>query len=280
MAVYAIGDIQGCYDPFCRLLEAIRFEPGSDTLWLTGDLVNRGPKSLKTLRLIRKLGDSVVTVLGNHDLHLIALANGAIRNKKNFATLDRVLAAPDRDELVDWLRRRPLLHYDEAMDTLLVHAGVYPTWSVRKALDRAAEVETALTGKRHTDFLADMYGDTPWKWRGNLKGSRRLRFIVNTFTRMRMLTSTGRLNFSFTNSPHRARHGQIPWFLYPGNAWGQTRIVFGHWSALGLIALPNLLSLDTGCVWGRQLTAIRIDRRVLRVTQVPGQAQETTTPGR
>ena len=279
MAVYAIGDIQGCYDPFCRLLEAIRFEPGSDKLWLTGDLVNRGPKSLKTLRLIRDLGDAVVTVLGNHDLHLIALANGAIPGKKNFATLDRVLAAPDRDELVDWLRHRPLLHYDEAMDTLLVHAGVYPTWPVRKALARAAEVEAALTSEDYADFLADMYGDTPWKWRGSLKGSRRLRFIVNTFTRMRMLTSTGRLNFSFTNSPHRARPGQVPWFLYPGNAWDQTRIVFGHWSALGLIALPNLLSLDTGCVWGRQLTAIRIDRRVLRVTQVPGQRRETTTSG-
>ena len=280
MAVYAIGDIQGCYDPFCRLLEAIRFEPGSDTLWLTGDLVNRGPKSLKTLRLVRELGDAVITVLGNHDLHLLALASGAIGSRKNLATLDRVLAADDLEDLVDWLRRRPLVHYDEDMDALLVHAGIYPTWSIRKALARAAEVETALRGKHYADFLANMYGDTPWKWRGSLKGSRRLRFIVNTFTRMRMLTSTGRLNFSFANSHHRARRGQVPWFRYPDNAWGETRIVFGHWSALGLIALPNLLSLDTGCVWGRQLTAIRIDRPALRVFQVPGQPQEATTPSR
>ncbi len=275
MGVYAIGDIQGCYDPFCRLLEAIRFEPGEDTLWLTGDLVNRGPKSLKTLRLVRELGDSVVTVLGNHDLHLIALASGAIGNRKNFASLDRLLAADDRDELVDWLRHRPLLHYDEDMDSLLVHAGIYPTWTIRKALARAAEVETALRSKRYVDFLENMYGDTPWKWRGTIKGNRRLRFIVNTLTRMRMLTSTGRLNFSFAGSPHRARSGQVPWFLYPDNAWGQTRIVFGHWSALGLITLPNLLSLDTGCVWGRQLTAVRIDRPALRVYQVPGQEPVT-----
>ena len=277
MAVYAIGDLHGCYEPFCRLLEAIRFAPGNDTLWLTGDLVNRGPESLKTLRLVRELGDSVITVLGNHDLHLIALASGAIGNGKPSAALKSVLTAPDRDELVDWLRHRPLLHYDEAMDTLLVHAGIHPSWSVRKALARAAEVEAPLTGKHPVDFLANLYGDTPWQWRGALKGSRRLRFIVNTLTRMRMLTATGRLSFSFAGPPQRARPGQIPWFRYPGNRWGETRILFGHWSALGLIALPKLLSLDTGCVWGRQLTAIRIDRPVLRICQVPGQAREATT---
>lgn len=277
MAVYAIGDIQGCYDPFMRLLERISFDPEEDVLWLTGDLVNRGPKSLKTLRYVRSLGDAVVTVLGNHDLHLLALASGSIDYNKRFATLERVLEAPDLDELVEWLRHRPLAHYDEGLDTLLVHAGTYPTWTARKTLARAAEVETQLRGKRYAAFLEAMYGNTPWQWHNDLKGDRRLRFIVNTLTRMRMVTATGRLNFSHSGSPYQARKGLIPWFEYEEPAWGDTRIVFGHWSALGLIALPKLLSLDTGCVWGRQLTAARVDRSVLRVYQVEGEKAEANS---
>ena len=271
MAIYAIGDVQGCYDPFRRLLDLIRFDPEADTLWLTGDLVNRGPKSLKTLRFVRSLGDTAVSVLGNHDLHLLALAMGSVGYSKRFATLKRLLDAPDLDELVDWLRCKPLVHYDEALDTLLVHAGVYPQWSVRKALQRAAEVESILCSKKAAEFLANMYGNTPWQWSGGLRGNRRLRFIVNTFTRMRMITATGRLNFSHASSPFRARKGLRPWFDNESPAWGDTRIVFGHWSALGLITLPGLLSLDTGCVWGRQLTAVRIDRPALRIFQVEGQ---------
>ena len=273
MAVYAIGDIQGCYDPFRRLLDRIRFDPGKDTLWLVGDLVNRGPKSLKTLRFVRSLEDSVVTVLGNHDLHLLALASGSIEPSKRFATLDKTLAAPELDEIVDWLRTRPLAHYDPDLDTLLVHAGIYPTWSVSKTLARAAEVEAALLGRNYARFLGAMYGNTPWLWSSKLSGSRRLRFIVNTFTRMRMITATGRLNFSHSGSPYTARKNLMPWFAYPKPGWGETRIVFGHWSALGLVALPELLSLDTGCVWGRQLTAARIDSKALRVYQVDGQTR-------
>lgn len=276
MAVYAIGDIQGCYDPFMRLLDRVGFDADVDTLWLTGDLVNRGPKSLKTLRYVRSLGDSVVTVLGNHDLHLLALASGSKPNAKRFSTLARVLEAPDLDELVEWLRFRPLAHYDKELDTLLVHAGTYPTWTARKTVARAAEVEAELRGKRYGEFLSEMYGNTPWQWRGNLKGIRRLRFIVNTLTRMRMVTATGRLNFSHSGSPFGAREGLIPWFQFEEPAWGDTRIVFGHWSALGLVALPDLLSLDTGCVWGRQLTAARIDRSVLRIYQVEGQSSSAT----
>ncbi len=273
MAVYAIGDIQGCYDPFRRLLDEISFDPDEDSLWLTGDLVNRGPKSLKTLRFVRSLGDSVVTVLGNHDLHLLALASGGIEYTKRFSTLEKILNAPDREELVNWLRRQSLAHYDDELDTILVHAGVYPTWNVRRTLSRAAEVETALQGKGFSKFLANMYGNTPWQWDNSLRGNRRLRFIVNTLTRMRMITATGRLNFSHSGSPYMARKGLVPWFRYPKPGWGRTRIVFGHWSALGLVALPNLVCLDTGCVWGRQLTAARVDRPVLRVYQVDGQTR-------
>ncbi len=271
MAVYAIGDIQGCYDPFRALLDRIGFDPESDKLWLTGDLVNRGPKSLKTLRYVRSIGDSVITVLGNHDLHLLALASGSIDYSKRFATLDRVLDAPDLDEIVEWLRFRPLAHYSKRLDSLLVHAGTYPTWDVKKTLARATEVETALRGKRYREFLGNMYGNTPWQWHASLRGNRRLRFIVNTLTRMRMVTATGRLNFTHSGSPYQARGKLKPWFDFGEPAWGETRIVFGHWSALGLVALPNLLALDTGCVWGRQLTAARIDRQVLRIYQVDGQ---------
>jgi bis(5'-nucleosyl)-tetraphosphatase (symmetrical) len=275
MAVYAIGDIQGCYDPLRRLLDEIEFDPHHDRLWLVGDLVNRGPKSLKTLRFIRSLGDAALTVLGNHDLHLLALASGSIEYTKRFSTLDKVLNAPDVDDIVDWLRHRPMLHYDEELDTLLVHAGIYPTWTVRKSLARAAEVEAALRGSNYAKFLGNMYGNTPWQWSSDLSGNRRLRFIVNTLTRMRMITATGRLNFSHSGSPFAARKGMLPWFDYPKPGWGETRIVFGHWSALGLVALPGLICLDTGCVWGRQLTAVRVDRPALRVYQVRGQGADS-----
>jgi bis(5'-nucleosyl)-tetraphosphatase (symmetrical) len=179
VAVYAIGDVQGCYDPFRRLLDTIRFDPADDTLWLTGDLVNRGPKSLKTLRFVRELDDAVVSVLGNHDLHLLALHSGAVRQGNRFRSLRKLLAAPDVDELCDWLRHRPLVHYDEGLDTLLVHAGTHPRWSVRKALKRAAEVEAALQADGYWELLGKMYGNTPHKWSSKLDGYRRMRFIIN-----------------------------------------------------------------------------------------------------
>ena len=272
MAIYAIGDLQGCYDPFRRLLDSLRFDPDSDTLWLTGDLVNRGPKSLKTLRFVRSLGDAVVTVLGNHDLHLLALGAGTIRYTRRFATLRNILDAADRDELLDWLRARPLAHYDESIDTLLVHAGTHPSWSVKRTLARAAEVEEALRGSHYRTLLTKMYGNTPAAWSSDLRGYKRLRFIINCLTRIRMLTRDLQLNLSYSGSPWRARRSLLPWYAFPDHAWHGTRVVFGHWSALGLITLPRLISLDTGCVWGRQLTAVRLDKDVTEIWQVPGQA--------
>lgn len=271
MATYAIGDIQGCYDPLRHLLDELGFDADHDMLWLTGDLVNRGPKSLQVLRFIRSLGDSAITVLGNHDLHLLALATGAIDYNARFETLEKVLNAPDLDDLVEWLRRRPLAHYSSQLDTLLVHAGTLPLWSVKKTLARAAEVETALQGPKYVTLLSKMYSNRPRKWSGNLGGYARLRFIINTFTRMRMLSTKVGLNFSHTGSPWRGRRDLRPWFDFHDAAVGRTRVIFGHWSALGLMVLPDLISLDTGCVWGRQLTAVRLDKRVPRIQQVRGQ---------
>ncbi len=272
MAIYAIGDIQGCYDPFRELLDALRFDPDKDTLWLTGDLVNRGPKSLKTVRFVKSLGESAITVLGNHDLHLLALAAGQVKHGKRFESLKKLLRAKNCDELLDWIRHLPLAHYDRSLNTLLVHAGTHPNWSVKTTLARAAEVEDALRGDKYTAVLGKMYGNTPTQWSRDLSGHKRLRFIINCLTRMRMLTSKKHLNFSHSGAPYRARKNLVPWYKFENPAWAGTRIVFGHWSALGLIVMPELISLDTGCVWGRQLTAVRLDKRLPRVIQVAGQS--------
>lgn len=270
MAVYAIGDLQGCYDPFRALLDSLRFDPASDTLWLTGDLVNRGPKSLKTLRFVKSLGESAITVLGNHDLHLLALSQGAIKYDSRFETLRKLLDAPDLDEMVEWLRHRPLAHYDESFHTLLVHAGTLPDWNVQDTLARAAEVESELKGENFRTLLSKMYGNTPSKWSPELSGYRRLRFIINCLTRMRMVSSSHSLDLGYSGSPWNARGDRVPWFHFEDPAWTGVRVVFGHWSTLGLVVLPHLISLDTGCVWGRQLTAVRLDKRVPRVYQVEG----------
>ncbi|MCP5091012.1 MAG: symmetrical bis(5'-nucleosyl)-tetraphosphatase [Gammaproteobacteria bacterium] len=271
MAVFAIGDVQGCYDPFRRLLDAINFEPSRDRLWLTGDLVNRGPKSLKTLRFVKKLSDSVITVLGNHDLHLLALEAGMVRYGKRFGSLNKLLNAADAEELCDWLRHRPLAHYSKKLDTLMVHAGTHPDWGIAETLAHAAEVETVLQGDDYPTLLGKMYGNRPNIWSNRLSGYKRLRFIINCLTRMRMVTAAEHLDLSFSGSPWRARKGLTPWYNVDHPAWQDTRIVFGHWSALGLIVLPHLISVDTGCVWGRQLTAVRLDKRLPRVVQVEGQ---------
>ncbi len=269
MAVYAIGDIQGCYEPLQRLLDELRFDPDADQLWLVGDLVNRGPDSLKVLRFIRSLGDSATTVLGNHDLHLLALWSGAIKPGGRFGLLEETLAAHDVDELCEWLRQQPLAHYDEHLNSLLVHAGTHPDWGVKKTMARAAEVEIELRGDNYAVLLGKMYGNTPATWRGKLRGYKRLRFIINCLTRMRMLTDKNKLNFAHSGAPWRARRNLHPW--YDGaKAREKSRIVFGHWSQLGLIVLPDLVSLDTGCVWGRELTAVRLDKRNPRVIQVAG----------
>ena len=261
MAIYAIGDLQGCYDPFVRLLDKIRFDPEKDELWLTGDLVNRGPKSLKTLRFVKSLGDSVVTVLGNHDLHLLALGHDVRYSVAHYDSLWKILAADDADDLLRWLRHQPLAHYDERIDTLMVHAGVPPHWTVKKTLRRAAEIETMLRGERYAWLLKHMYGNRPTRWSGSLKGAPRARYIVNALTRTRMIYTDGRLNFTHKGPPEKARKGLIPWFESPEARWRGTRIVFGHWSALGLSIGEDIISLDTGCVWGRQLTAVKLTKK-------------------
>jgi bis(5'-nucleosyl)-tetraphosphatase (symmetrical) len=267
MATYAIGDIQGCYDPFRRLLDKISFDSSKDRLWLTGDLVNRGPKSLKTLRFVKRLGDAAVTVLGNHDLHLIALAHDVRYSGSKFDSLWKVLAADDCDELLDWLRNRPLAHYSKKLNTLMVHAGVPPQWTVKKTLKRAAEVEQELQSENYLKLITKMYGNTPDRWSGDLCGYDRLRIIVNYLTRMRMIGEDGRLDFTHTGPPKGAAKGLIPWFEAADPAWRGTRIVFGHWSALGLIVNDDMISVDTGCIWGRELSAVKLSKKA-RVTQV------------
>ena len=267
MAIYAIGDLQGCYDSFRHLLDKLKFEPSKDQLWLTGDLVNRGPKSLETIRFVRTLGDSATVVLGNHDLHLLAVAHGISGPTDRFESLGNILDADDRDDLIDWLRYRPLAHYDKKMHTLLVHAGVPPQWNVKKTLACATEVESKLQSKDYMNFLAKIYDNSPNRWSGELSGYKRLRFIVNCLTRIRMIDKKGRLDFEYKGSPAKARKELTAWFEVEEAAWKGTRIVFGHWSALGLIINPKLICLDTGCVWGRQLTAVQLGKRP-KITQV------------
>ena len=261
MAQYAIGDLQGCYDPFRRLLDEIAFDPDVDRLWLTGDLVNRGPRSRKTLRFVKSLGGSVVTVLGNHDLHLLALANGINVAGSHYESLRKILRKKDRDELIDWLRHQRLAYFDPDLNTLMVHAGVPPKWTIKKTLARAAEVETALRSDDYVKFLEKMYGDTPSRWSGDLRGRKRLRYIVNALTRMRMIDADGHIEFTHAGPPEKAAKGLIPWFEAEDAKWRGTRIVFGHWSALGLLVEDDLICIDTGCVWGRQLTAVRLNKK-------------------
>lgn len=260
MAVYAIGDLQGCYDPFRRLLDKIDFDPANDRIWLVGDLVNRGPKSLKTLRFVKSLGNSATIVLGNHDLHLLALANDIGVRPNRFDSMWKVLAADDCDELLDWLRALPLAHYSEELDTLMVHAGLPPQWTIDDTLAHAAEVETVLRSDDFASFLEKMYGDQPNRWSDKLEGKKRLRFIVNCLTRVRMMDTDGTLDFQHSGPPRDARKGLLPWYRMKNAAWRGTRIVFGHWSALGLLLEPDLICVDTGCVWGRALTAVRLTK--------------------
>jgi bis(5'-nucleosyl)-tetraphosphatase (symmetrical) len=258
VAVWAIGDLQGCHGPLLRLLARIAFDPARDELWLVGDLVNRGPESLAVLRWARGLGESVRCVLGNHDLHLLARAAGRSA-PGGHDTLGAVLAAPDREALLDWLRRRPLAHHSRALDTLLVHAGVPPGWDVDTTLAEAARVEEVLRGPDWRDFLAVLYGDKPDRWVPALSGYHRLRFTVNALTRMRFCRPDGSLDMKSKGPPDSASPGLVPWFDHPLAAWGTTRVVVGHWSALGCTRRHNLVTLDTGCVWGRSLTALRLD---------------------
>jgi bis(5'-nucleosyl)-tetraphosphatase (symmetrical) len=260
MSTYAIGDVQGCYDQLRRLLDDIRFDPAADTLWFVGDIVNRGPRSLDTLRFVKSLGDTAVAVLGNHDLHLLVVAAGSHRAHRG-DTIDDILDAADRDELLDWLRSRKLMH--AAQGYAMVHAGLLPQWSIDKALSLAREVEAALRGDHYREFLAHMYGNTPNAWDEALTGYDRLRVIVNAMTRLRLCDSNGRMEFSHKEGLADAPAGYFPWFEVPGRANAGTPIVCGHWAALGLVLAGDLLSIDSGCVWGRELTALRLeDRRI------------------
>ena len=258
MAVYAIGDLHGCLEPLQRLLDRIAFDPASDRLWLTGDLVNRGPTSLATLRFVRSLGALAITVLGNHDLHLLATGYVDNRPRKKRDTLQPILAAEDRDELLDWLRRRPLLHHDAALDFTLVHAGLPPLWDLADARAAAAELEAVLRGDQVVDFLQHMYGNEPAQWDPALEGVDRLRYIVNALTRMRFLWPDGSLELASKGTLKRASAELIPWYRFPGRRSAGLRLVFGHWSLLGEIAHEGAFSVDTGCVYGGRLTAMRL----------------------
>ncbi|HNC50713.1 MAG TPA: symmetrical bis(5'-nucleosyl)-tetraphosphatase [Accumulibacter sp.] len=271
MATYAIGDIQGCFDSFRRLLEKCRFDPAYDRLWLVGDLVNRGPRSLDTLRFVRELGPAAVIVLGNHELYLLMAAAGFGRRSKG-DTLDQIFTAPDCDILLDWLRRQPLC-YSEG-EFCLVHAGLLPQWTVPKARALAAEVESVLAGHAYGDFLANMWGSEPAAWSDDLEGWPRLRVIVNAMTRMRFCSPTGVMEFRTKGEASAAPPGHLPWFEVPGRLSADHVLVIGHWSALGLRIEAGLLALDSGCYWGRHLTAVRLeDRAVFQIDCATGYAR-------
>jgi bis(5'-nucleosyl)-tetraphosphatase (symmetrical) len=265
MAVYAIGDIQGCYDQLQQLLDKLSFQPSRDRLWLVGDLVNRGPKSLQTLRYVKDLGESAVTVLGNHDLSLLGIAAGHVR-KHHGDNIDDVLEAPDRDELLDWIRRQPLLHHDAALGYTMIHAGLPPQWDLDTARRLAAEVESVLRGNEYESFLAHMYGNQPDRWRESLQGWDRLRFITNCLTRLRYCDPQGRLHLKAKGPPGTQPAPYLPWFDVPGRASASAHIVFGHWSALGNRGGTRVYPLDTGCLWGKQLTAMRLDGRPVKIS--------------
>ena len=257
---WAIGDLQGCLDPLLTLVDQI---PSEAPIWLTGDLINRGPRSLDTLRWVIAQGNRITMVLGNHDLHLLSIAAG-IRKPHRTDTYDDILAAPDRDDLLDWIRRQPLAHFDHGW--LMVHAGVLPQWSVQQTLDLAAEVQAALAGPDWLAFLPRMYGNEPSRWDDRLSGPERLRIVINALTRMRFVDASGRMEFATKEGVDATPAGYMPWFDAPDRITANTPIVFGHWSALGLINRPDLVAIDTGCVWGRQLSAMRLsDRQVIQV---------------
>jgi bis(5'-nucleosyl)-tetraphosphatase (symmetrical) len=268
MATYAIGDIQGCYEPLRRLLDVLRFDPAADTLWLVGDLINRGPQSVEVLRLIRDLGERAITVLGNHDLTLLAVAAGFVKPKRK-DTFDSVLKAADGAELVAWLRQQPLLHHDARLGFTMLHAGLPPQWDLRLAQQCAAEVERTLQGANCNDFLQQMFGSEPARWQDDLTGYDRVRFTINCLTRMRFCTADGTLSFSEKGPLGSQRLGLMPWFAVPNRRSADLNILFGHWAALGYYRAPGIFALDSGCVWGNRLTAIRLDEAGIPAWSVP-----------
>ncbi len=263
MATYAIGDLQGCFDSLQALLGECGFSPVRDRLWFVGDLVNRGPQSLEVLRFVSSLGDRAVTVFGNHDLHLLMVAEGCAKAHRS-DTLQEILDAPDRDHLLGWLRGRKMIHSEG--EFTMVHAGLLPSWTLQTALALGAEVEQALRGRGYRTLMASMYGNQPDTWDELLAGYERLRVIINAMTRLRVCTPDGRMELSHKGRVEDIPSGHLPWFAVPGRKSADTTVICGHWSALGLVVQPNLLALDSGCLWGRRLSAVRLeDRRIFQV---------------
>lgn len=259
MSSYAIGDIQGCFAELQALLDAISFDKEQDTLWFTGDLVNRGPQSLAVLRYIKQLGDRHHTVLGNHDLHLVALAYGLGKHKAD-DTVHDILTADDKDELILWLRHRPLLHVDPALGFVMAHAGLAPAWTLAQAQLLAREVEAELRSDHPENMLQHMYGSKPDRWDDQLTGMDRLRCIINFFTRMRFCYQDGRLDLSYKGEITNKPEDLVPWFDITNRVNANEKIIFGHWAALnGQTSALNVYPLDTGCVWGNCLTAMRLE---------------------
>ena len=263
MSTFAIGDLQGCYDELMDLLDLVRFDPGKDRLWFTGDLVNRGPQSLACLRFVRDLGDKAVTVLGNHELHLLAIGNGQPQYLHAGDTLDEILAAHDRAELLDWLRHLPLIYRHEQSGFTLLHAGLPPQWRLDQARDYAAEVERALRGAHYRDYFANMYGNEPALWSARLRGWERLRFITNCFSRIRYCCADGRLDLREKGVPGNQPEAALPWFEVAARKTRSDKIIFGHWAALRDYPQDygrfNVYPLDMGCVWGGELAALRLE---------------------
>ena len=259
MAIYAVGDVQGCAAELERLLDGLDLDPARDRLWFVGDLVNRGPASLEVLRLVSSLGDAAIVVLGNHDLHLLAVARGHAALRDGDDALQAVLASRERERLLDWLQARPMLHHDAALDVTLLHAGLPPQWDIALARRCAGELEAALRSERSGRLFDAMYGNLPDLWRDDLGGTDRLRFITNALTRLRACDPEGRMLLRFKGPVARLPAGAVPWFRVPGRRSSGARIVCGHWSALGYLDENGVLALDTGCVWGGTLTAQRID---------------------
>lgn len=270
MTIYAVGDLQGCLDPLKKLLDKVHFDPHSDQLWVVGDLVNRGSQSLETLRFLKALGPAAITILGNHDLHLLAVAHG-YKDPHKKDTFQDILNAQDRESLLDWLRRRPLIHYDPGIRWLMVHAGIPPQWNLQTAISCAKEISEILRDdSSFSTVFQTMYGNEPRRWNPTLQGLPRIRYILNAFVRMRYLDDAGDLEFRCKNAYENAPNGLIPWFMFPNRETQNDRIVFGHWSTLSLMMQPRLLALDTGCVWGDRLTIAELnnDDRPIRIESV------------
>jgi len=269
MAVYAIGDVQGCFDELQQLLKHIEFNKDADTLWFCGDIVNRGPRSLDTLEYIHSIRDNCVVVLGNHDLHLLATHYHHKRTGRK-DTLDEILEADNKSELLDWLRRRPLVHHDEELGISMVHAGLHPDWDIATAMGLASEVEEVLRGGAHTQFYRHMYGDKPHYWSQDLHSWPRLRYITNILTRIRYFYADRKAALNAKGAPDTYEDDHIPWFDFPQRASLDDRIILGHWSTLSLIdrEFNNVYPLDDGCLWGGRLTAMRLDENPLTTHQI------------